>query len=175
MLATSGELGYRRATVRQVLRRSGGHTHHFYSQFRNRDECFAAAYELEADRICALLLEVGARGSSWSEGLAAALARLFAYVNCKPLLAHAVFAEVYVAGGAALAKHEEVLERLAGAIDSAHRGKAGSLYSPPPTTGSFVVGAVAGIVRTKLAAGEVDQLPDVLPELMQVITALYRD
>jgi AcrR family transcriptional regulator len=175
MLEASGELGYRNATVRRVLARSGGTVVQFYAQFRSRRDCFAAAYELELDRLCAVLLEVGASKPSWSEGLAAAVAELFDYASAQPLLARAVFEEVYVAGGAALVRHEEALERLSGAIDSAYRKTAGSYHSPPPVTASFMVGGIAGLVRAKLAAGQAEQLPQALPELMQIATALYRD
>ena len=175
MLETSGELGYRKATVRRVLARSGGTAVQFYSQFRSRRDCFAAAYELELDRLCAELLEVGANKPSWSEGLAAAVAELFDYASARPLLARAIFEEVYVAGGAALLRYEEVLERLSGAIDSAYRKTSGSCHSPPPVTASFMVGGIEGLVRAKLAAGQAEQLPRALPELMQIATALYRD
>jgi AcrR family transcriptional regulator len=175
MLETSGELGYRGATVRRVLARSGGTVVQFYRQFRSRRECFAAAYELELDRLCAALLEVGASKPSWSEGFAAALAELLDYVSARPPLARTIFEEVYVAGGAALVRHEEVLERLSGAIDSAHRKTTGSCHSPPPVTANFIVGGIEGLVRAKLAAGEAEQLPQTLPELMRIVTALYRD
>jgi AcrR family transcriptional regulator len=175
MLETSGELGYRSATVRRVLAHSGGTVVQFYSLFRSRRDCFAAAYELELDRLCAVLLEVGASKPSWLEGLAAALAELFDYAANRPRPARAIFEEVYVAGGASLVRHEEVLERLSGAIDSAHRKTTGSCHSPPPVTASFIVGGIEGLVRAKLAAGEAEQLPQTLPELMQIVAALYRD
>jgi AcrR family transcriptional regulator len=175
MLETSGELGYRDATVRRVIARSGGTVVQFYRQFRSRRDCFAAAYELELDRLCAALLEVGAGKPSWSEGFAAALAELFDYVAKRPQLSRAIFEEVYVAGGAALVRHEEALERLSGAIDSAHRKTTGSCHSPPPVAASFMVGGIEGLVRAKLAAGEAELLPRTLPELMRIAAALYRD
>jgi AcrR family transcriptional regulator len=175
MLLLSGEIGYRRATVRRVLQRSGGHAVEFYSQFRNRQGCFAAAYELEADRLTTALLDAGARQPTWPEGLLAALTELVDYITAQPLRARAIFEEVYVAGGAAQVKHQEALERLSRAIDGACRETSESRHTPPPLTASFMVGAIEGLVRAKLAAGEAEQLPQALPELMQIAIALFRD
>jgi AcrR family transcriptional regulator len=175
MLLLSGEIGYRRTTVRRVLKRSGGHTVQFYVQFRNRQSCFAAAHEREADRLAAILLDAGARQPTFSEGLHAALTELVGYVAAQPVVARAILEEVYVAGGAAQVKHQQILERLSCAIDGTCRETSESRHTPPPLTAGFMVGAIEGLVRAKLAAGEAEQLPQALPELMRIVTAFCPD
>lgn len=172
MLELSGEIGYNRATVRRVLERSGGHLGQFYLRFRNREDCFAAAHEAEVERLYSALVAAGHEQPSWREGLRAALSELFGFAVERPQIARAILSEVYVAGGAAQVKHEEVLERLASAIDGACR-ETESRHSPPPLTAPFMVGAIERSVRARLAAGDPERLWAALPELMHLMVAPY--
>jgi AcrR family transcriptional regulator len=171
MLALSGELGYRRATVRRVLELSGATHAQFYLHFRSREDCFAAAYEGEAEPLYRALLAAAARQSSWREGLRGAVTELFRFVAERPLIARAILNQVYVAGGAALVKHEEYLERLSRAVDGACRETSESRHALPPPTAPFIIGAIEEFVRFRLA--EPDRLWAALPELMHLATAPY--
>jgi AcrR family transcriptional regulator len=171
MLLLSGELGYRRATVRLVIERSAVPPSRFYRHFRTRAECFAAAQLAEAERLCGALLAAARAQASFQDGLRAALEELFRYVAEHPLQARATLREVYAAEGAALSGYEEVLERLSRAFDSARRETLGSRHSPPPGASSFIVGAIEEFVRFRV--GRPDCLWAALPELMHLATAPY--
>ena len=173
MLEVSGELGYRRATVRRVIERSGERQSQFYAHFCSKEDCFAAAYEIEAERFCEAILAAAQRRSSWCEGLRAALEEVFGFVNERPLIARAILSEVYTARGAALAKHEEVLGRLSDAIEGACYQPPESGHSPPPMTAPFMVGAVEGVVRAQIAARRPERLWAAMPELMYLLVAPY--
>jgi AcrR family transcriptional regulator len=173
MLEVSGELGYRRATVRRVLERSSGHQSQFYGQFSNKADCFAAAYETEAENLYSTLLDAANNQSSWREGLRAGLEELFGFVTERPLIARATLREVYTAGGPALAKHEEILERLSRAIDGACRETSESRHALPPLAASFMVGAIEGFVRAQIAAHRPERLWAAMPELMHLLVAPY--
>jgi AcrR family transcriptional regulator len=172
MLSLSGELGYSRTSVLRVAERSGVSVGQFYFHFPNRAGCFAAAYEAEAEALCTEMLAAAARQSGWRFGLRAALERLFAFALERPAVAQAILSEVYVAGGDALVKHEEVLERLSHAVDSARR-EIPSRQAPPPVTATFMVGAGEEFLRAGLTGTEPERLWASQGELMQLIVAPY--
>jgi AcrR family transcriptional regulator len=173
MLEVSGELGYRRATVRRVIERSGARQSQFYGYFCSKEDCFVAAYEAEAESLCSALIEAAHSCSSWREGLRAALAKLFDFATERPLIARAILREVYTARGPALVKHEEVLGHLSHAIDGACHEPDESRHAPPPMTGSFMVGAIEAVVRAQIAARRPERLWAAMPELMYLLVAPY--
>lgn len=174
MLLCSGELGYRRAAVRDVYESYGGYRSQFYRYFANKEECFAAAYEAESERICNRLLEFASLQEPKIDRIEAALSYLVDFAATEPAMAKAVFIEVHVAGGSALAIHRQVVERLSHAIDSACR-ETESRHSPPPTTAEFIVGMVEQAVATSLAQDDPDELRAAVPELATIFRDLFRE
>lgn len=169
MLLCCGETGYRRVAVDQVYRRAGGYRNQFYRYFANKGECFEAAYAEEADRLCDELLSH--RGEA--DGLSRALASLGRYVSDKPARAKAMFVEVHVAGGGALAKRREVLKRLTRALESACRHD-GSSHLPPPMTAEFMICAVEQSVSSALIRGRPGEFAAAVPDLVTLISHAYQ-
>lgn len=169
MLLCCGETGYRRVAVEQVYRRAGGYRSQFYRHFANKRECFEAAYAEEAERLCDELLSH--RGEA--DGLNRALAGLGRYVSDEPARAKAIFVEVHVAGGGALAKRREILERLTRALDSACRHN-GSSHLPPPMTAEFMICAVEQAVSSALIRGKPGEFAAAVPELVALISQAYQ-
>ena len=90
MLLSVGAKGYDKATVQEVLERSGISRDRFQRRFGGKEACFAQAYEMAADRVCAEVLEAGREAESWRAGFRAALAKLLRTVAEQPLLARAL-------------------------------------------------------------------------------------
>ena len=65
MLLSVGARGYDKATVQEVLERSGISRDRFQRHFGGKEACFAQAYEMAADRLCAEVLEAGREAESW--------------------------------------------------------------------------------------------------------------
>ena len=171
-LSAIGSLGYRATSVKAILDRSGGHRAQFYEQFGSKEDCFELAYEAWIERLGVGLLGAAATAGGWRPGVRAALTGLFEFVEERPEIARALLVEVQVAGGPALARREEALERLAATIDSV-RGQIDPDELPPEATGLFVVGGVEACVCDALAAGEPDRIWDALPELMHLAVGTY--
>jgi len=169
VLELSGEIGYRAVTVEQVLSHSGVSLEQFEAEFGDLESCFLAAYEAEADVLCEAMLDAASRAETWWAGIRAALETLLRFVAERPAVARALLRDVHVVGGSALAKHEEVLERLTAAI-----GSSGELPEEQLAwTSSFIVGAVEGVVTARLTREETEDLPSLLPELMYLIVASF--
>jgi AcrR family transcriptional regulator len=172
MLELSGEVGYRAVTLEQLLDRSGVDAGEFHRQFRDLADCFASAYEEQAEALCREMLGAARRAGEWRAGTQAALEVVLRFAGEQPAIGKALVREVHVAGGAALAKHEEVLERLAEAVGSGCEPPVSDLETVPRAP-SFIVGAVEGVIAGHLDRGEPDDLLAVGDELMYLIVASF--
>ncbi len=172
VLHVVGELGYRGASVRAVLDYCGGHRKQFYDHFESLEDCFAQAYGTWIDRLGVSLLEAAITASGWRPSVRAGLIKLFQFVVERPEIARSLFIEVQIAGGDALAKHEEAVERLSGLLDSV-RAEIPPGDEPPAATGIFVIGGVEACLCDVLAAGETSRIWDALPELTHLAVGSY--
>ncbi len=155
MLLTVGEKGYAKATVREVAERARITQDRFHRRFGSKETCFARAYEEAADRFGTQILEACEAASSWREGFRAALAELLRFVAEQPLMAKALLLEVRAARGSSWTVHQEVVDRLITALDTA-RGEPGARAGTTRTTSAFVAGAIEESLCLDLAAGRAD-------------------
>lgn len=172
VLNVVGELGFRGASVRAILEYSGGHRRQFYEEFASKEDCFHQAYAVWIERLGVGLLEAAVTAPGWSAGVRAALIRLFQFVSERPSIARSLFVEVQVAGGEAMTKREEAMERIAQALDSV-RAEIDPDQAPPEATGIFVVGGIEACVCEALTAGDPNRVWDALPELMHLAVGSY--
>lgn len=172
MLQCSGEVGYAQVSVRSVCERYGGSSDQFYREFEDKAECFAAAYDREAERICEQLLSLFDSGGNCTERFEVALGYLTEVAAAEPAVARAIFLEVHVAGGTALEKRREVVERLSRAVDSACR-ETSSRQNPPPVTAEFIVGIVEQAISGALVRRDQEELHEAVPELAVVLGNIY--
>ncbi len=172
MLSVSGELGYEQVTVQNVIELAGTSRATFYKHFADKEDCFAQAYEEASEWLYRRLIGVAKRQPSWREGLRVALAELLEFCANQPAMARALFVEVHAAGGRALAQHDQLMERLSHAIDSARR-EIPSRQAPPPVTATFMVGAIETLVCAKLMDGDAEHAPDMLPGLLHFVVMQY--
>jgi AcrR family transcriptional regulator len=173
VLAISGELGYREASAERIAERSGLTVAQFYAAFTDREECFATAYEEQAEILLARTMRAVGKAPRSRDGIRAALVELIEFVTREPTLARALLAEVYVAGGTALARHEQNLRRLSDAVADTRRESDPSRHDPPPVTANFIVGAIEEAVRRRLGEKRPELLWDDLPELASLAVGPY--
>jgi AcrR family transcriptional regulator len=171
MLLSVGARGYDRATVREVLERSGISRERFQREFGGKEECFAAAYEMAADRLGDELIEACETAGDWRAGFRAALAKLLRTVAEQPLAAKALLIEVRAARGRAWEKHQQAFERLADIVDGA-REEPGAR---PATrlTAQFIVGAIEETICVEIGAGRTAKVERLLPDLCHLAVLQY--
>jgi AcrR family transcriptional regulator len=167
MLLTAGELGYAKATVREVIGRARITEDRFHRHFGGKEACFARAYGEAAERLQGELLAACEEAADWKQGFEAALAALLRFVAEQPLAARALLIEVKAARGEAWAKHQEVVERLTAALDSA-REQPGARAAASPMTAGFVVGAIEESLCIELAAGRAAEAERLLGDLARL-------
>jgi AcrR family transcriptional regulator len=169
----AGEVGYRKLTVAQVMKRSQVSRSGFYRSFGNRHEAYLSGYEAGIEELARELLEAGRGAPGWAEGLRAALGQLAGFITREPDYADGLLAQVHVAGGAALDKREEVSERLSRALDSARRETHPSRHSPPPIAGAFIVSAIEQSVISAVGRGVPEEFATTVPELVDLGVSTY--
>jgi AcrR family transcriptional regulator len=171
MLLSVGARGHEKATVQEVLDRSGISRERFNREFGGKEECFARAYEMAADRLDAEVREACAGASSWRVGFRAALARVLRTVAEQPLMAKALLIEVRAARGRAWETHQRAMARLARLVDSA-REEPGAR---PATklTAQFVVGAIEESLCVEIGAGRTAKVERLLPDLCHLAVLQY--
>jgi AcrR family transcriptional regulator len=172
MLLAAGELGYGGATVQEVAKRAGISRDRFLRHFGGKEACFAEAYGQAADALCEDLLEAGRGAEAWRQGFRAALAELLRFVAEQPLLAKALLIEVRAARGQAWVKHQQVVERLTEAVDTARR-EPDALPSATAFTAGFTVGAVEESVALEIGAGRAAEAERLLPGLLHLAVLNY--
>jgi len=172
MLLSVGAHGYEKATVQETLERSGMSRDRFQRAFGGKEACFARAYAMAAERICAEVLEAGQEAESWRAGFRAALATLLRAVAEQPLMAKALLIEARAARGEAWAKHQQLVERFAAAVDRA-REEPGARPGAGPLTAQFVVGAIEEALCTEIAAGRAAAVERLLPDLTHLGVLQY--
>lgn len=171
-LTVAGRLGYRAASVRAILEYSGGHRRQFYELFAGKEDCFEQAYSTWIGRVGSAVLEAAVLAPTWGESVQAGLVALFKFLTHRPEIARSLFVEVQVAGGTALAEHDEAIERIAKALDGV-RDEIEPDQAPPAATGIFVVGGIEACVCDALTAGDPKRIWGSLPELMHLAVGSY--
>ncbi len=172
MLLVSGERGYENISVQDVIERARASRATFYKHFDDKEDCFAQAYTDAAGWLYQRLTGIAKRQPTWREGLRTAMAELLEFCANQPALARALLVEGHAAGGAALAEHDLLMERLSRAIDGARR-EISSRQAPPPVTATFMVGAIETLVRTKLMSDEPETAPEMLPGLLHFVVMQF--
>jgi len=167
ILATVGERGFARATVREMAERAGIAEASLYHRHGAKDACFAWAYEAAMDRLAEQMLEECRSAASWRAGFEAGLAYLLRRVAAEPTIARALLVEVRAARGEAWAKHQELTERLVAALDRV-REEPGARPSATATTAGFVLGAIEESLCIELAAGRGEHVERLLPDLTRL-------
>jgi AcrR family transcriptional regulator len=172
---TVAEQGYVKTTVADILARAGVSRATFYRLFRDREDCFQAAYranaELVAGAMAAELQQVRASGER--DPLARLDRVLGVYLSAlqtAPALARVFLIEVYAAGPAAIEQRRASLERFVDIVSETHRGERGVLGTKPSQrfAAQAFVGAVSSLVTNAVGVGETDQILELRAPLMRL-------
>ncbi len=171
-VAALEELSYASTTVTQITSRARVSRRTFYELFENRDECLAALLDDVVGMIERELAEAALEGLAWRERVRGGLAVILGFCDREPALARVCLVHSQQGGPGRLVRREEILARLAAAIDGA-RGESARAADCSPLTAEGLVGAAFGIVYARVARGERGALVDLVGELMGMIVLPY--
>jgi AcrR family transcriptional regulator len=176
LLAAVGEVSgvstYAAMTVEDIIAAAGVSRRTFYDHFRSKDDAFLASYDAYAAR---LRERVDARLES-AEGFAARVAALLEamleYFATEPGAAHVCVVEALAAGPAAIQRRAKTLAWLVDLVEDA----AGSLPKrgrPSRFVAETLLGGVYESIHARAIAGKLDELPEIGPDLIALVTLPY--
>lgn len=168
------EAGYQKTTVSLIGRRAAVSKSDFYRHFESKDDCFIAAYDTAVERIRerveAACLPVA--GHLWAERVGVSIDALLDLFTIEPALASMALVEGIRAGRSIYDRYQAALDSFVDDLgDGAPPSPAGG--EVPRATSEAVVGGVAAMLGRRILAREVDQLPQLFPEILEFVLAAY--
>jgi AcrR family transcriptional regulator len=164
MARAVAEQGYAGTSVADVLSRAGVSRETFYEQFRDKEECFLAAYGACVDQLLETM--VGAAGNGAEAPLKRFDRALKAYLEMmagEGTLARVFLIEVYGAGPAATARRVEVFERFVDTVAEIFEP-----LEPERFECEALVAAVSSLVTIRVSSGRLDEMPGLRAPILEL-------
>jgi AcrR family transcriptional regulator len=171
MVAVVADKGYARCTVADVIALAGVSRATFYEQFRDKEECFLAAYDASVEFLLSRMAgEDGRLPRAQTTSFPAVIDRYLATIAAGPVVARIFLIEVYSAGPVALARRYAVLERFVDLMADVFDGAAGWPADPIAhrLRCEALVGALSSMVTTRLALGDIAGLPALREPILEL-------
>lgn len=165
-----GEAGYARLTVAEIIRRARVSRKTFYLTFRDREDCFLAAFDIAVAGARDAAEQGFLSRDSWSQRMRGGLGGVLAFFDAEPDLAKLCVVESLGAGPGVLARRAELLDQLAAVVD---QGRSEARVKPPALAAEGAVGAVLGVLYGRLLRGHREPLSELLGPLMNMLGLLY--
>jgi AcrR family transcriptional regulator len=166
------EKGYTAVTLSDIVRHAKVSRRVFYANFESKEQCFLAAFEVVVDHLRELVAEATAGIDGWPQQAIAATRATLAFLAAEPDLARLCLVESRVAGLAVTTRLNEAVGEMTPLLRQgrAERPEGNRL---PASTEDSTVGALVSLAHRKVAAGEAEQLEDLLPDCAELILLPY--
>jgi AcrR family transcriptional regulator len=168
------EVGYQSTTVSLIGQRAAVSKSDFYKHFESKDDCFYAAYETAIERIReAVLVACVAHGEDeWPPRVRDAIASMIALLASDPPLAGIALVEGLRAGRGVYDRYQAALESFVpylreGAPSAPNGGEV------PAAIDEAVIGGIASLLGRRVLAGEVEQLGELTPAVLEFALTPY--
>jgi len=165
------EHGWVGASPSRVAREAGLAPHEFYDHFRSPEHCYVAVY----DRMMARLTRTATRAAAtrtlavgrdaWEQRLEAVFSGALVFFSVEPDLARTCLVEVLAAGPAARERRDEALVCVTGYVEGLRLTHGEPM---PPLAAEMIALGTTELMYTRVARGEAERLPELLPELRQL-------
>jgi AcrR family transcriptional regulator len=166
------ERGYRGTTIEHIVRRARVARATFYESFENREACLLAGFDEAAEETRRRVAEATDGVEEWPDQVRAGLIALIDYVVAEPALARTCLVESMTVGPAALVRYEEALQSFTHyfARGREFRDDGAEL---PETLEDTLVGGIVWMLHQRLLHREVEQIPALLPTMLEFSLAPY--
>jgi AcrR family transcriptional regulator len=164
--------GYAEASVEDIIARAGVSRRTFYDLFNNKQHAFLAAYDEAVRRLVKGVRDAQREGRDFGERITMALGTFLELLAASPAFARMCIVEVLAAGPKAVERRNSAMEAFAALIEEDARTLARSRPQSPIMT-EVLVGGIYETVYTRVAAGRIDELEGLLPELVYAVLVPY--
>jgi AcrR family transcriptional regulator len=160
--------GYSDLTVPEIAHAAGVSHKTFYEHFANKDQAFAAAFELAGQRALNATALAHASQSDWPRSIHAGLCSLLDCLSSEPSFARMGLVEALAGGPAALAQRDQTLQSFS-VLLTLGRGYSKGAHVAPAIAPEVISGGILEILYFEISNGRVADLPRLLPELTYTV------
>ena len=169
------EKGYGATTIDDIVRGAGVSKKTFYEHFRDKEDCFVAAYRSAAEALLERVRDAHRSHDDWLERSEAGIVAYLRWLAAEPALARVFLIEVGAAGPRAAEAREELRDRYAdlfARLQDEARTDFPELPDLPAEIFHAVVAAVDDIVVREIREGGAEDLRRLEPILRYLQVAL---
>jgi AcrR family transcriptional regulator len=171
LIEVAAERGYGETTIDLILARAGLDRAAFDRHFRGKYDCFLTAWQEQNEECLRTMVAAYESREDWPDRLRAVAYRVIEGLLDDPSRA-GFGVEVLAAGDAARARRDMTMRVIAGLID-AGRNEMDDPEAVPHTTAEALAGSAYGQVYSRIVRGDVEDLPDLVPQLMSAAVMPY--
>jgi AcrR family transcriptional regulator len=172
--------GYARVTVGDVVSVAGVSRRTFYEQFKDKEDCFLAAYATGTEALINDMVEASlalGADADWREVLTVAIDSYVGGLSADPEFAKTFLVDVLGAGPAAVELRGKVYEQFVQqyvilARRAAHQHP--EIGEVPEVYLRALVGGIGELVQQHLLTEDAKTLPELAPVLVQLVTAVIQ-
>jgi len=159
------EEGYLDTTVHKILKRAGISRRTYYELFKDKEDCFLAAYDEAAEHVVKLVRQACAEGGSPERRIENGLRAMLEFGEDEPQVARMCIVEVMAAGANARERRTQTMEQLtqlvAAVLAERYADKDEALLRARVLTGG-----VHEMVYDALARGQVEGISELAGEVV---------
>jgi len=174
------EKGYSRVTVGDVVSEAGVSRRTFYEQFKDKEDCFLAAYATGTEALIKEMVEASISvgpDADWREVLEVAIDSYVRGLAADPEFAKTFLVDVLGAGHAAVELRVQVYEQFVQQYVILARRAARQhpeIGNVPEVYLRAMVGGIGELVQQHLLTKDAKTLPELAPVLVQVVRAVIQ-
>lgn len=159
MIFVAARHGYAGTSVDRVIKQAGVSRATFYECFRDKEDCFLAAYRGAADRVAHALqqIQVGRE-----DGLRKILAQMLESADRDPGIARVVLIESLAGGAAVRAEHEQRIDAIEALVESGLDALPAAGLQIPARA---LLGGISGVMAIRIFRGDIGRLIELLDDL----------
>ena len=166
------EYGYERTTVAAIGKRAAVSKSDFYKHFKSKEACFFAAYDDAVERVRDCLRGACERRGPWEARVLDGLEAMLDLLAADPGLSRLLLVEGLRAGRGVYDRYQDALQSFVPYLrEGAPAPPEGA--PPPAETDEAVVGGVASLLARRALVGELERLPEFLPQIGEFVLTPY--
>jgi AcrR family transcriptional regulator len=172
IIAAVAERGYHETTISQIAAASGVSRRTFYSYFSSKEECYFDTYGVIASYLEEAMRSAAVSEEKWPRRVRAELGALLETFAANPDLVRFTLITPLTAGGLPAERYRAFLEQLVGIL-AAGRPDRPKTKQPSETAEYAMAAGLAAVVVSRVNAGDGEKLPDLLPDLVELVLTSY--
>src|SRR6266511_1238626 len=138
----------------------------FYEQFRDKEDCFLAAYDaILGQFLGAVIAAYEQRELAWPERVRAAIQAILSFLAAEPSFTRMTMVEVLAAGPQAHERYISAVRLIAALLDEGRAQTPNGAELPPRLATTLISGAALAI-REQVWAGRTEELERLEPDLL---------